>query len=287
MAADLKRAILGGTRQAAPKLAPLGARKAAARALNRIPGRYKEALILALLHDWATGDPAAYHQFIWANHLSYAQYYELGRDGLAGRGTYFTRMHPLRVELFELVSSYLRGQGVDPLTEVGSLLDVGTSMGYLPYYAETTAFPGARRLLGIDIDAHAIADGITYLNGVGSSVELKVADIYGLEAVVGDERFDVVSCTGVLQYLEEEAATRAVGAMLARATKVLALSGLVDPDVDNGTLARSGVRDYDRSFIHNFDRMVAAHGGRVVARRWGGREFVEGLGAYLVVATPA
>jgi hypothetical protein len=33
--------------------------------------------------------------------------------------------------------------------------------------------------------------------------------------------------------------------------------------------------------------MIVEHGGRIVARRWAGRELVEGrLGAYLVVAVP-
>ena len=75
--------------------------------------------------------------------------------------------------------------------------------------------------------------------------------------------------------------------MLQHSAKVLALSGLASEDVDNATLERSEVRPYDRSMIHNLDRMVAENGGRVFARRWAGRETVEGrYGAYFVVAAP-
>ncbi len=283
----LKRAILSSTGSAAPKLAPLRVRKATAKVLNRLPGRQKEALILALLHDWASEEPAEYHRFIWSNHLSYARYYDF-RQFAQSRATYFERLHPLRVELLDMVAAHLRDQGIAPETDVASLLDVGASLGYLPRYAETTMFPAARRLLGIDIDAYAVAEGVAYLGTVKSSVELEVADIDGLESLVGDECFDVITCTGVLQYLEQDAASKAVGTMLRHASKLLALSGPAYPDVDNATLVRSEVRSYDRSLIHNFDRLITENGGRIVARRWAGREVVEGKsGVYLVVGAPA
>jgi 2-polyprenyl-3-methyl-5-hydroxy-6-metoxy-1,4-benzoquinol methylase len=281
----LKRVILGTTAKVAPTVAPLSVRKRAARAVDRLPGRQKEAVILALLQDWATAEPAAYHRFVWSNHLSYARYYDF-RDFPQSRSAYFERPHPLRVELLELVATYLRDQGIDPSVDVGSLLDVGSSLGYLLRYAETSVFPAATRMLGVDIDAYAIHEGAAHLARAGSAVELAVGDAGGLDALVGDERFDIVMCTGVLQYLDEPTATAAVGAMLGHTAGALALSGPAWPDADNATLSRSQFRDYDRSLIHNFDRMVASHGARVVARRWAGRdEQVEGkAGAYLVVA---
>lgn len=284
----VKRTILRATAKVAPKLAPLTVRKRVARAVDRLPGRQKEAVILALLEDWAAAEPAAYHRFVWSNHLSYARYYDF-RDFPQSRGSYFTRPHPLRVELLEVVASYFRGQGVDPGVDIQSVLDVGSSLGYLLRYAETSAFSGATRLLGIDIDEYAIREGAAHLQAAGSAVELAVCDAAGLGALIGDECFDVVMCTGVLQYLDEPTATATVGAMLGHTAGVLSLSGPAWPEADNATLARSKFRDYDRSLIHNFDRMVATHGGRVVARRWAGREErVEGKsGAYIVVAVPS
>ena len=283
VAGDIKQLTLSATRSAAPRIAPLTVRKSVVKVLNRVPGRQKEGLILALLNDWAAREPSEYHQFIWSNHLSYAQYYDF-RQIRDSRGAYFERLHPLRAELFEMVAADLRDDGLAPESDVTSFLDVGASLGYLPRYAETTMFPAARRLLGVDIDAYAVAEGAAYLRSVGSAVELKVAEIGRLDDVIGTERFDVVMCTGVLQYLDQEAAARAVRAMLGLASMRLALSGLA-ANLDNATLSGSQVRPYDGSFIHNFDRMITDNGGRIVARRWGGRELIEGLGAYLIVAT--
>jgi len=273
-------------RRGAPR-APLRLRKPAAILVHRLPGQLKEAVIRALLHDWAAAEPAEYHRFMWSNHLLYAKYYDF-RQIEYSRGEYFSKLHPLRVEILETAAACLRDHGVSPETEVRSVLDVGSSLGYLLRYAETTVFPGAQRLLGVDIDAYAIAEGTTYLRGIGSAVELRVADIDALESVAGSEPFDLVTCTGVLQYLDEEAASAAVATMLKHSAKLLALSGLASEDTDNALLERSQVRKYDCSIIHNFDRMVAESGGRGITRRWAGREVVEGRhGAYFVIAAPA
>jgi 2-polyprenyl-3-methyl-5-hydroxy-6-metoxy-1,4-benzoquinol methylase len=282
---SMKRAILRSTGRVAPKVAPLSARKAVARWVNRLPGRQKEALILALLSDWADRDPAEYHRFIWSNHLSYARYYDF-REFPQSRGQYFTRLHPLRLELMSMVVAYFQLRGIDATTDVQSYLDVGCSLGYLPRFAETT-FRGARRILGIDIDSYAIAEGRERLRAEGSSVTLEIGDMASIDELVGDERFDVVTCTGVLQYFDEEAATQTVATMLRHTSGVLALSGPASADEDNGMLEHSLLRAYDHSLVHNFDRMIAAAGGHVVTRRWEGRESVEGKhGAYLVVAIP-
>jgi SAM-dependent methyltransferase len=267
-------------------IAPLGLRKKAAVAVNRFPGELKDAVIIALLREWASTMPAEYHRFIWSNHLLYAKYYDF-RQIEYSRGAYFSKLHPLRVELLETTAACLRDHGLAPELDVRSVLDVGSSLGYLLRYAETTVFPRAERLLGIDIDAYAIGEGAVYLQGIGSSVELQVADLGALESVVGSESFDVVTCTGVLQYVDEEEASKAVRAMLERSSKLLALSGLASEEADNAALERSQVRGYDRSMIHNFDRMIAESGGRVVARRWAGDEMLDGRrGAYLVIAAP-
>ena len=281
----LLRVAVRALRRGAPH-APLAMRKRAAILVHRLPGRSKDTVIPVLLHDWAIADPAEYHRFIWSNHLLYAKYYDF-RQIEYSRGDYFTKLHPLRVEILEAAAVSFRDRGESSDTDVKSILDVGCSLGYLLRYAETTVFPDAHRLLGIDIDSFAIAEGTAYLRGLGSAVELRVADIDGLDSVAGAEPFDLVTCTGVLQYLDEATATDAVAKMLRHSTKLVVLSGLASEAVDNALLEQSEVRPYDRSSVHNFDRMVAESGGRVVTRRWAGREVVEGRqGAYFVVATP-
>jgi SAM-dependent methyltransferase len=281
----MKRAILRSLGRVAPRVAPLHVRKGIATRIDRVPGHQKEALILALLTDWAESDPAEYHRFIWSNHLSYARYYDF-RDFPQSRGKYFTRLHPLRLELMTMVVAYLQLKGIDATSEVTSFLDVGCSLGYLPWFAEKT-FPAATRIVGIDIDSFAIEEGREHLRREGSAVTLEVGDVTDIDVVVGNGRFDVVTCTGVLQYLDEPAATQAVATMLGRTSRVLALSGPACAETDNRDLEHSRLRTYDHSLLHNFDRMVAAAGGLVVARRWEGRETVEGKhGAYLVVAAP-
>jgi SAM-dependent methyltransferase len=192
------------------------------------------------------------------------------------------------VETLATVAACLREQGFEPEHDIDSMLDVGCSLGYLLWYAEHELFTDAQRLVGIDIDPVAIAEGTAFLRARGSAVELSVADIEGLADVGGPGPFDVVTCTGVLQYLDESNATRAVANLFRRTGKLLALSGLACEDIDNGQIERSRARAYDRSMYHNFDRMVTESGGRVLARRWDGRYLVEGrVGAYYVVAAPA
>jgi 2-polyprenyl-3-methyl-5-hydroxy-6-metoxy-1,4-benzoquinol methylase len=272
-------------RRGAPHV-PLAMRKRVAILVRRLPGRLNDAVIPILLQDWATADPAEYHRFIWSNHLLYAKYYDF-RQIEYSRGEYFSKLHPLRVEILEAAAASLRSRGESPDTDVKSILDVGCSLGYLLRYAETTVFPDAHRLVGIDIDSFAIAEGAAYLRGIGSAVELRVADVDGLDSVAGAEPFDLVTCTGVLQYLDEAEATDAVAKMLRHSTKLVVVSGLASEAVDNAQLEHSHVRPYDRSIVHNFDRMVTESGGRVVTRRWAGSEIVDGRhGAYFVVATP-
>ena len=262
---------------AAPRLAPLSARKSIARLVDKIPSRRREQVILALLEDWATEEPAEYHRDLWSNHLSYARFYDREQIDM-------NRLNPLRLELLELACEHLRSVGIAPERDIRSYADVGCSLGYLARHAETTAFPAAARILGIDIDETALVEGAGYLRDVGSRVELRRADVVDLDSVLGAEMFDVITCTGVLQYLEEDQAEAAVAVILRHTTRLFCVSGPAAPDVDNAVLKHSEVRGYDRSGIHNFDRMIDQAGGRVVARRWGGEELVLGNSVYLVVA---
>jgi len=234
--------------------------------------------VTELLRDHAERDPDAYHRFLWAHHLGYAETYEIPlRFGAAN-------IHQTRHLLFADLHACLWGRGVDPARDIGSVFEVGCSMGYLLRFIETDVFPGAATLAGIDIDRYAIRSGSTWLRTQGSKVQIAAADMADLSAVLGDRRFDVILCAGVLMYLHRAAAADVVRVMLQHAGRVVALAGLAHPERDNGELEESDVRLRDGTFIHNFDAMVRQGGGRVVARRWEGARMVDGNTVYFVLA---
>src|SRR5262249_36557474 len=151
----------------------------------------------------------------------------------------------------------------------------GCSLGYQLRFMETDFCPRATTLEGVDIDRYAIRAGAAHLRAAGSRVVLHAADLRELDAVLGSRTFDLIVCTGVLMYVNRELAAEAVGTMLRHATLV-AMAGLAHPFIDNARLADSDTRHADATFIHNFDAMVSAHGGEVVARRWEGGRSVDG-----------
>ena len=59
-----------------------------------------------------------------------------------------------------------------------------------------------------------------------------------LESLLGDRAYDIIVCTGTLMYLTEETASQVVDTMMRHAGKILAISGLADPNVENSTLER-------------------------------------------------
>jgi hypothetical protein len=75
--------------------------------------------------------------------------------------------------------------------------------------------------------------------------------------------------------------------MLRHTSRLAVFAGLAHPDADNRNLAASVLRDRDGTWIHNIDAMVEREGGRVVARRWGGSELVDGNTIYFVLAEPS
>jgi SAM-dependent methyltransferase len=233
-----------------------------------------------LVRDLAETNVDAFHQFLWTYHLGYAESYEV-----AGRfGTDKVRASR------RLFFSDLRDQVAQPGTfsdgGVKSIFEVGCSLGYQLRHIETDVFPGVIELAGIDIDRYAVEAGRKFLRSVGSKVALQCGDTRDLERWLGGKRYDIIICTGVLMYLNEAAAREVVGTML-RHSRLLALAGLAHPRINNADLDRSDVRASDSSFIHNFDRMVTDHGGRVLWRRWEGDRNVEGNTIYFVFATGA
>lgn len=275
-------AITRGAKDAARRLLPLAIRKRLAAWLGRqawLAPRHWWAM--ELLRDLAERDPDAYHRFLWTHHLGYAETYELPRR--VGSGN----INQTRHRLFADLRAHLAGRGVDPAREVRSVFEVGCSMGYLLRFIETDVFPAANLLEGIDIDRYAVRAGSEWLAAQGSKARIAAVDMADLDRVLGERRFDVVLCAGVLMYLHQAAAASVVAAMLRRTGRVLALAGLAHPGRDNAELDVSDVRQRDGTFIHNFDAMVRAAGGQVRFRRWEGGRVVDGNTVYFVFATPA
>jgi SAM-dependent methyltransferase len=234
-----------------------------------------------LLRDMAEEQPNAYHRFLWANHLAYADSYEVAqRFGEE-------RIHPSRHLLFEQLLDLLRGSGVEPARDVASVLEVGGSMGYNLRHLERSCFPAARVLDGIDIDEYAIQEGARHLAAEGSKVRLLCGDMKDLPALLEGRRYDVTLCAGVLMYLQEADAADVVAEMLRHTRGVVAIAGLAHPRLDNRLLAASERRERDLTFIHNIDRMVERAGGTIVDRRWEGPRVLHGNTIYFVFCRAA
>ena len=230
-----------------------------------------------LIRDLAERDVNAYHKFLWTHHLAYAAPYEAEtRFGPQN-------MRPSRQLFFSELLVCLDQIGVRS-EEIGSVLEVGCSLGYQLRFVETDVFPGAAVLDGVDIDAYAIRSGEKYLADVGSKISLKHGDIQQLEDLLGGRTYDVIICAGVLMYLKETDAGAIVRWMLSHSRIVVAMAGLAHPDHDNSELDHSDIRGRDETFIHNFDDLVKRADGKVLARRWEGDRLVEGQSIYFVFA---
>jgi SAM-dependent methyltransferase len=261
---------------------PLALRKRAAIVLQRqewIPAYRRNWWSFELVRDVAERDLDAFHEFLWTNHLAYAESYEVDRRFGP------ENMRESRRQFFSDLVQQLAVRGV-ARQDVRSVLEVGCSLGYQLRYLETNLFSACNELRGIDIDRRAIDTGAQYLRTCGSKVSLAVGGLDDVERLPGPERFDIVVATGVLMYVNEERATRAMAALLRRTRCVLALAGLAHPVCDNAQLRSSDMRERDRTFIHNFDRMIADAGGRVIGRRWEGSRIVDGNTIYFVFAVP-
>ena len=277
----MEATIKGAVKVAVRSLIPLSTRKRVAMWVGRqqwISAARRSWWCVELVRDLANTDVDMYHQFLWTNHLAYAESYEVaqrfgGQNIKASRRIFFSDLR-----------EHVAGPGRFGAEAVRTVFEVGCSLGYQLRHIETEVFPSASDLAGIDIDGYAIESGMRYLRAAGSRVKLQCGDTRELERWLDGRQYDLIICTGVLMYLNEVAAAAAIGTMLQH-SRVLALAGLAHPRVDNASLQRSDVRTTDNSFIHNFDRMVVAHGGHVVWRRWEGDRDYEGNTIYFVFAT--
>jgi SAM-dependent methyltransferase len=273
--------LKGAGRRAIRSLVPLSARKRMAVWVQRqewISLDRRSWWCVEIVRDLADEDIDAFHQFLWTHHLGYARSYEVAErfgphNVKASRRMFFSNLRDKVAGL-----NAFAGNGI------ASIFEVGCSLGYQLRYIETDIFPGATELAGVDIDRYAIESGSEYLRCVGSKVALHWGDTRDLDGLLGGKTYDLIICTGVLMYLNEAAAREAIATML-RHCRLLAMAGLAHPRINNAMLHHSDMRISDRTFIHNFDRMVVGHGGRVVWNRWEGDRDFEGNTIYFVFAT--
>jgi SAM-dependent methyltransferase len=231
---------------------------------------------MGLLHDLRRRNPQEVHRFLWSQHLAYAASYQVARRFGA------PNINPTRHLLFRDILAHLEAGGVDA-REIGSVFEVGCSMGYLLRHVETEVFPAAGMLHGLDIDGEAIAAGAAHLHSLASKVELFAADVEETERVMGGRVYDLVLCCGVLMYVNEEAAQRLVRTMFAHAGRVVGLICLAHPE---GRQGASEVRASDGAFIHDVGRMVCEADGRVVSSHWVGTDVSGSSPSWVMVAAP-
>lgn len=235
-----------------------------------------------MLRDWAEKEPETFHRFFWANHIGYAKFYEKVNDF----GT--EKLVLTRKMLFEdLKKCVLNQSGIaSQLGDVKSILDVGCASGCLLYFIEKHLFPTATILEGIDIDKHLIEKGRAYLSKNASKICLHHADIVDLDRVIGERKYDIILCAGVLMYLNESTAIDVVRSMLNHCSGLVAIKGLAHPIIDNAKLMRSEPRMNDGAFIHNIDAMVKKANGKVIFRKWEGSKEYDGQTVYFVFCQP-
>jgi SAM-dependent methyltransferase len=238
-----------------------------------------------IIRDLMRSNPKAFHKFMWANHIqSYAKWYDSETlfDGKKMNGSTETFS-----EFFNDLFAVIKGLGLDPSRDMRSVLEVGCSLGYVLRSIEMDVFPNSEELVGIDIDSEAINKGIRYLSKIGSKARLIHGDMEELDRLVGYRNFDFTFAAGVLSYLNAVDATKVVSEMLCRTNKVLALVGLACTSVNNRELCESQPSmDHRNQWIHNFEAIVGAAGGHVVASRWEGNKQFEHQPIYFVFAVP-
>jgi len=265
------------------RLVPRSVRKFLSIWLSRqawLPPANRSYWATELLTDFAATNPNDYHKFLWKHHMAYAETYEIDlRFG-------YEKLNDTRKLLFGELPQRMQAAGLGRLEDVRSVFEVGCSLGYLLRYMETDVCPGAGRLEGIDIDAHAIAEGSRYLAGVGSKVVLHQGDMESVGEYLGGEKFDIVLASGVLLYLDQESAAGLVSGMLEHTGKLLVITALAHPETDNALMKSSVLRERDGTWIHNVDRMIESAGGQIVARRYQGAEMLDGNSIYFLYAVP-
>ena len=239
--------------------------------------RSRSSLPFLLVGDLDERDGEAYFRFVWSRHVAEAREFE----GLLG--SHRDRLLPTRPLLLADLARLLEARGVNPHRDVRSVLDLGCSEGSLLRFVEQHLFENADEVVGVDLDAWAVAKGQASFARESSKVRLYCRDVTEVGALLGDRRFDVVFCTGVLMYLIQASAQRVVQWMLDHG-RVVVMTDIAHPQVDNGALERSE-RRWDHGHLHNLDEMVQVAGGSVLYHRWEGERAIDGFSIYFVFAT--
>ena len=241
---------------------------------RKLPGTLEFAM--GILDDLRRRDPVEFHRFLWSNHLAYAETYEIPKRFGA------SNIQPTRHILVDRIATHLRSRGLSPHRDVRSVFEVGCSMGYLLRHLEEEVFPSASILHGLDIDAYAVRAGAAHLSSLGSKVQLSTADIEATESVMGTQNYDLVLCCGVLMYVNESTAEKALRAMLTHADCLVGLICLAPP----GELGRSETRAYDGAFVHNMDKLIRGAGGAVVSSDWISASVSGASPSHVILAEP-
>jgi SAM-dependent methyltransferase len=260
----LKNILISGIRLPAGmarSIIPLNARKAMVRSLGiwKVPGQLHFAT--ALLEDLCKEDPGACHRFLWSNHLASAETYEI--DLKFGASKFDGNRH----QLFADIQARLRARGRDGTRDVHSVFEIGCSLGYLLRFVETEVFPAATILRGIDIDKYAVETGEAHLRLLGSKVCLSLGDATEAERTMGEDKYDVIMCCGVLMYLDEVSAQNVIRTMILHARHAVGIICLARGDWGNSHSQRSVHRSLDGGLGHDLERMIELGGGTVVSRR--------------------
>lgn len=236
-----------------------------------------------LIRDLQESDVKEFHKFLWTHHLDrYGLAYEAGDLFSSGKLNSTTQAYEAFLE--DLTAS---AQEVGGLEAMGSVLDVGCSVGHVLRGLETDLISDVPVLVGMDIDRHAIAAGTAFLSQVGSKIRLVAGDLEELGDVLGDERFDFSYAAGSLSYLSEGDTREAVRAILGRTERLAAFIGLANPGVANSEMPGSRFRDeLGRMWTHNFEEMVVSNGWSVVRSRWEPPGEGDAQGLYSVWARP-
>jgi len=265
---------------------PLGLRKGFALWLNHQPWLSSYGyLIEGVIRDLLKSDPKAFHKFMSANHIcTYAHWYD---SETLFESVKMNGSTAMRREFFNDLIDVIKSFGLDLSVEIRSVLEIGCSLGYLLRFMEKDIFQNLEVVIGIDIDSDAINKGTHYLSKVGSKVHLIHGDMEELERLVGNHSFDIVFSAGALSYLNEIDAAKVVSKMLHRTSRILALVGLASKSVNNRELSQSlvSVEDHNQ-WIHNFEAMIEAANGCVIASRWEGDKQSNDQPIYFVFAVP-
>jgi len=271
-----------GLKHALRSCIPLSLRMRLAIWLNRQPWFARDYVAVGLVGDLRLQNPKEFHKFLWTHHfMGYARWYDSEVELFSTE-----QMQPSRRMFFDDLLSVVRELGLQP-SDIRSILEVGCSLGYLLRYLETDVFPGCQEIVGMDIDGPAIRKGKHHLKQLDSKVVIAQGDMEDLERILGSRTFDLVYAAGVLSYLDEPNAARLVSILLRRSNKILAFAGLACASRNNNLLDRSEISpNHEVQWMHNFETMVSAAGGRVVRSRWEGSKQYNLQTVHFVFAVP-